>query len=211
MLDQDGLELGSLSSTLSWIHNSFEFMLPPKHPMCIKNITTVVKKHFLSHSSDQKNKTARPFHQNLIRTNNHTRERKWHTQRRRSKADSVKCKTSSAYAGVWSPRTGSVFLPSLVVQWLGLSAPIAGGLGSIPSQGTKMPHAVQEGRAVSKVTGSGKGQCSNDSGFPRINGYHWWLLNRKMIWSNVLEKSLMCLNWGPADPLMGFDSNWGQK
>ena len=146
MLDQDGLELGSLSSTLSWIHNSFEFMLPPKHPMCIKNITTVVKKHFLSHSGDQKNKTARPFHQNLIRTNNHTRERKWHTQRRRSKADSVKCKTSSAYAGVWSPRTGSVFLPSLVVQWLGLSAPIAGGLGSIPSQGTKMPHISQYGQ-----------------------------------------------------------------
>ena len=31
---------------------------------------------------------------------------------------------------------------SLVVQWLRLSIPNAGGAGSIPGQGTKIPHAV---------------------------------------------------------------------
>ena len=31
---------------------------------------------------------------------------------------------------------------SLVVQWLRLHASSAGGLGSIPGQGTKIPHAV---------------------------------------------------------------------
>ena len=30
---------------------------------------------------------------------------------------------------------------SLVVQWLRLHAPNTGGLGSIPGQGTKIPHA----------------------------------------------------------------------
>ena len=138
--------------------------------MCIKNITTVVKKKkkkdiFLFHSCDQRNKIARPFHQNLIRTNNHTKERKWNTHRGKEARQigesarpplswSVKCKKGEC-------------LPSLEVQRLGLSTPTAGGLG------TKIPHAVQEGRAVrSKVTESGKGQCSNDSGFPTINGYH---------------------------------------
>ena len=32
---------------------------------------------------------------------------------------------------------------SLAVQWLGLCASTAGGTGSIPSQGTKVPHAAQ--------------------------------------------------------------------
>ena len=32
---------------------------------------------------------------------------------------------------------------SLVVQWLRLCASIAWGAGSIPDQGTKIPHAVQ--------------------------------------------------------------------
>ena len=31
---------------------------------------------------------------------------------------------------------------SLVVQWLRLHAPNAGGLGSIPGQGTKIPHTA---------------------------------------------------------------------
>jgi len=31
---------------------------------------------------------------------------------------------------------------SLVVQWLRCVAPNAGGLGSIPDQGTKIPHAA---------------------------------------------------------------------
>ena len=30
---------------------------------------------------------------------------------------------------------------SLVVQWLRLGASTAGGMGSIPGQGTKIPHA----------------------------------------------------------------------
>ena len=33
--------------------------------------------------------------------------------------------------------------PSLAVQWLRLCAPSAGGTGSIPGQGTKIPHATQ--------------------------------------------------------------------
>ena len=32
---------------------------------------------------------------------------------------------------------------SLAVQWLGLCAPNAGGTGSIPGRGTKIPHAAQ--------------------------------------------------------------------
>ena len=32
---------------------------------------------------------------------------------------------------------------SLGVQWLGLHASTAGGMGSIPGQGTKVPHAAQ--------------------------------------------------------------------
>ena len=31
----------------------------------------------------------------------------------------------------------------LAVQWLGLHAPTAGGMGLIPSQVTKIPHAAQ--------------------------------------------------------------------
>ena len=31
---------------------------------------------------------------------------------------------------------------SLVVQWFGLQAPSAGGMGSIPSRGTEIPHAT---------------------------------------------------------------------
>ena len=32
---------------------------------------------------------------------------------------------------------------SLVVQWLRLHASMAGGVGSIPGQGTKIPHAAR--------------------------------------------------------------------
>ena len=35
---------------------------------------------------------------------------------------------------------------SLPVQWLGLRASTAGGAGSIPGRGTRMPHAVQHGQ-----------------------------------------------------------------
>ena len=35
---------------------------------------------------------------------------------------------------------------SLSVQWLGLHAPTAGGMGSIPGQGTKILQAVQHGQ-----------------------------------------------------------------
>ena len=34
------------------------------------------------------------------------------------------------------------FGTSLAVQWLRLHAPSAGGMGSIPDQGTKIPHAT---------------------------------------------------------------------
>ena len=39
---------------------------------------------------------------------------------------------------------------SLVAQWLGLHAPTAGGPGSIPGWGTKIPHAVQRSQKKKK-------------------------------------------------------------
>ena len=39
---------------------------------------------------------------------------------------------------------------SLVVQWLRLCAPNAGGVGSIPGKGTKIPHATQHGQKINK-------------------------------------------------------------
>ena len=35
---------------------------------------------------------------------------------------------------------------SLAVQWLKHRAPTAGGMGSIPAQGTKIRHAAQQGK-----------------------------------------------------------------
>ena len=39
---------------------------------------------------------------------------------------------------------------SPAVQWLGLCASTAGGAGSIPGGGTKIPHAAQHGAAKKK-------------------------------------------------------------
>ena len=39
---------------------------------------------------------------------------------------------------------------SLLIQWLILYASKAGGTGSIPDQGTKIPHATWDGREVKK-------------------------------------------------------------
>ena len=41
----------------------------------------------------------------------------------------------------------------LVVQWLGVSAFIAGGPGLIPGQGTKIPQATQYGQKKKKRKG----------------------------------------------------------
>ena len=43
-------------------------------------------------------------------------------------------------------RSGS----SLVVQWLGVSAFTAVGLGSVPNQGTKIPQAAQHSQKTKK-------------------------------------------------------------
>ena len=40
--------------------------------------------------------------------------------------------------------------PSLAVQWLGLWASTAGATGSILGQGTKIPHAEQQGQKILK-------------------------------------------------------------
>ena len=37
---------------------------------------------------------------------------------------------------------------SLAVQWLRLCTSTTGGVGSIPSRGTKIPHATQRGQNV---------------------------------------------------------------
>ena len=42
------------------------------------------------------------------------------------------------------------FGTSLVVQWLRLCAPNAGGTGSIPGQGTEIPHAAECGQKTQK-------------------------------------------------------------
>ena len=42
---------------------------------------------------------------------------------------------------------------SLVVQWLRLCTPSAGGMGSIPGQRTKIPHAMQHSQKKKKSEG----------------------------------------------------------
>ena len=39
---------------------------------------------------------------------------------------------------------------SLAIQWLGLHASTAEGMGSIPGQGTKIPHATQHDQKKKK-------------------------------------------------------------
>ena len=40
---------------------------------------------------------------------------------------------------------------SLAVQWLGLRTLTAKGLGSIPGEGTKIPHAAGRGQKINRV------------------------------------------------------------
>ena len=40
---------------------------------------------------------------------------------------------------------------SLAVQWLRLCASTAGGTGSIPGRGTKIPHATWHGQKIKKI------------------------------------------------------------
>ena len=47
--------------------------------------------------------------------------------------------TSSKLKGIFKDTTGT----SLAVQWLRLRASTAGGMGLIPGQGTKIPHAAR--------------------------------------------------------------------
>ena len=42
---------------------------------------------------------------------------------------------------------------SLAILWLRLHASNAGGMGSIPGQGIKIPHAVQHGQEIKKKKG----------------------------------------------------------
>ena len=61
--------------------------------------------------------------------------------------------------------------PSPVVQWLGLQASTAGGMDSIPGQGTKIPHAA--GAAKKKIIKNFKRMTAEHkakfSTFPRAN------------------------------------------
>ena len=47
---------------------------------------------------------------------------------------------------------------SLTIQWLGLHASNAGGVGSIPGWGTKIPHAVQHGQRKERKKRKGNPQ-----------------------------------------------------
>ena len=53
---------------------------------------------------------------------------------------------------------------SLAVQWLGLCTSTAGGMGPIPSQGTKIPHEMQCGQK--KKNGLKAISC----GIPSVSG-----------------------------------------
>ena len=44
-----------------------------------------------------------------------------------------------------------MFGNSLLAQWLGLCASAAGGMGSIPGEGTKIPQAMQHGQKTPKT------------------------------------------------------------
>jgi len=70
---------------------------------------------------------------------------------------------------------------SLVAQWLRLHVSTAGGLDSIPGQGTKIPHALQVWPKKKKksmstdinqqytVSMRWKVQCTKDVNFPKVN------------------------------------------
>ena len=52
---------------------------------------------------------------------------------------------------VWNcPKVKFCLGTSLAVQWLRLQASTAGGMGSVPGLGTKIPHAVQSGQKKKK-------------------------------------------------------------
>ena len=53
-------------------------------------------------------------------------------------------------------KTTTTFGTSLVVQWLRLPASDAGGTGSIPGGGTKIPHATQLGQKTNKENNNNK-------------------------------------------------------
>ena len=46
-----------------------------------------------------------------------------------------------------------------MIQWLRLHAPSAGGLGSIPGEGTKIPHAAQHGQKKKTIRNLESWQC----------------------------------------------------
>ena len=48
----------------------------------------------------------------------------------------------------------------LEVQWLRLHTPNAGGTGSIPGRGSKIPHAMRCGQKKKKAEASNKGHCT---------------------------------------------------
>ena len=48
------------------------------------------------------------------------------------------------------PKKNEILGTSLAVQWLRLCASNAGAVGSIPPQGTKIPHAVLHGQKEKK-------------------------------------------------------------
>ena len=56
---------------------------------------------------------------------------------------------SPTHLGTWFSKKGNRG-NSLVVQWLGLRTSTAGDMGSIPSWGTKIPHASQRGQKKRK-------------------------------------------------------------
>ena len=52
---------------------------------------------------------------------------------------------------------------SLMVQWLKFQAPNAGGMGLIPGQGTKIPHAARHGKKIKSLVVMEKNQRNRET------------------------------------------------
>ena len=64
-------------------------------------------------------------------------------QQKKPNAQTMKSTSGRDYL-LWGKMENDCQGTSLVVQWLGLHAPTAGGVGSIPGQGIKILHAKHE-------------------------------------------------------------------
>ena len=92
---------------------------------------------------------------------------------------------------------------SLGVQWLSLWVPNAGGTGSIPSQGTKIPHATWCGRIIIIIIWIGRGEGNREGhfGWETQHGQRHGEGGGCMIWYVVQTSPLEGKNVTEQDPV----------